>query len=264
MSGLVYASTAKPSVPAFTLSFDKHSSDKPATYVTDPYTGKQRELEPPKHYEWETVTVKINNQPFTPYQTNDGNATQNIDLYYSIRTKGHFGGQWVTSGGLYTNYYPANSGQITEVTFFVGSNGPNGDSMPNNMVLNVEDGGQVDFEVQALIGYLTPQISVTQSFGVQNYEVFTGIEGDWSNTQTLTIGENTATVTPSASLPSQSVSPSENQNPTPNQSNTQIVFQLGLDWASIAVVVLLGVIAVLLFFMAVFLYKRNIRKSAKM
>lgn len=168
LSGLVCASTPKPFVPEFTLTYDKHFSDKPATYVTDPYTGQQRELEPPKHYEWETITVKINNQPFTPYQTNDGNATQNIALYYSIRTKGHFAQQWQTIG-LYTRYYPASSEQITAVTFFIGPNSPNGVIMPSNAVLNVKDGGQIDFQVQALIGYVTPKTSVSPSFGVQNY-----------------------------------------------------------------------------------------------
>jgi hypothetical protein len=180
----------KPSVPEFTLNFDKHSSDKPATYDIDPYTGQQRMLEPPKHYEWQTINVTIKNQPFTPYQINDGNAVQNIELYYSIRTKGHFDQQWTTGPGLYPQYYPLNLGPATEITLFAGSNGPNGDILPSNMVLNAEEGGKVDFQVQALIGYVTPKTSVSLSFGVQNYEVFDGTESDWSNTQTITIEES--------------------------------------------------------------------------
>lgn len=197
-------SIPKPPVPDFTLTFDKHSSDTQPTYTTDPYTGQQRELEPPAHYEWETVTIKIENQPFTPYQTNDGNA-KNIELYYSIRTKGHFGGQWVTIGGLYTQYYPASSGRITEVTFYVGSNGPNGDIMPSNTFLSAEDGGQIDFQVKALIGYVTAKTSVSQSLGVQNYDVFTGTEGDWSSAQTITIGETSASTSPTPAIPEFSI-----------------------------------------------------------
>src|SRR5512138_3047812 len=86
-------SLSKPSVPEFALSFEWHSSDKPAVYDTDPYTGQQRELQAAQHYEWGTITVTIKNQQITSSQANDGDTPQNVGLYYSIRTKGHFAEQ---------------------------------------------------------------------------------------------------------------------------------------------------------------------------
>jgi len=213
-----------PSVPEFTLNFDQHSSDKPAVFTTDPYTGKQQELEPAKHYEWETINITIKNQPFTPYQIKDGNNIWNLTIYYSVRNKGHFSNIW--GSGFTPDYYQVqSSGQYTEITFFVGPNGPRGDIMQGENVLEPvpSAGGQVDFQVEALIGYMQSEgVSVTQMFGVQLDWVFNGTESGWSNTQTI-------------SIPASSVSPS----PTPvvPELSLLVIVPLVLSIFSVAVIV---------------------------
>ena len=64
--------------------------------TTDSYTGKQV-TNPGYHVDDIRVEGKIKNQHFTPYMipnpnsTNSYNANLNIDFYYNIRYKGHFG-----------------------------------------------------------------------------------------------------------------------------------------------------------------------------
>jgi hypothetical protein len=262
-------SRSKPSVPEFTLSFEWHSSDKPAVYDADPYTGQQRELQAAQHYEWGTITVTIKNQPFTPSQASDGNTLQDTGLYYSIRTKGHFADQWTTGSSLYKQYYPQSSGETTEVTFYVGPNAH--DVMLSNMVLNAPQGGQVDFQVQALAGYVTPMTSVTISFGVQNYQDFKGTEGDWSGTRTVTVGDGSSVA--SASTPPLSPSPAPTEavspdlaSPDPTPTAEAPVYgnsvSINLDWMQAATLALLGIIAVLLALTVVYLRKRSVAATA--
>ncbi len=146
----------------------------------------------------------------------------------------------------------------------MGANGPNGASGewdPRFLErLSADRDGQVDFQVEALSGYVQPGSLVKSPasyFDVWVPGVFNGTESGWSNTQIITIGGSTPTATPNASYPSQSLSPSESQKPTPNQPSTQITIQLGIDWTPIAMVALLGVIAVLLVVTVVLLLMRR-------
>ncbi len=267
MSGLVCASTSKPSVPEFTLAYDTHFSDKLATYTTDPYTGEQQVSSPAKHYEWQTINVTIKNQPFTPYKITMGNNIVDASLYYNVKFKGHFEDEW---GYFDPTYYvvQGTSAPSTVITFFIGANGPNGESGewdPRFLErLSADRGGQIDFQVEALSGYVQPGSLVKSPasyFDVWVPGVFNGTESGWSNTQTITIGDSTPTATPNASYPSQSLSPLESQNTTPNQQSAQITIQLGIDWSPLATVVLLGVVAVLLAVTVVLLLMR--RKKQK-
>ena len=92
-------STSKPSVPEFTLKLVDNSYDEPPipsttpTYTIDPYSGKQTILTPGSsaipgyHVENKTIELWIKNQPYS------------ADVYYDVRTKGHFGENW-------TDLYP--------------------------------------------------------------------------------------------------------------------------------------------------------------
>jgi hypothetical protein len=61
---------------------------------------------------------------------------------------------------------------------------------------NIPYGIAVDFQVQALIGYV-------HRYPIINSEIFNGTESDWSNTQTITIPETSSSTSP-------------NPTPTPN------------------------------------------------
>jgi parallel beta-helix repeat protein len=71
-----------------------------------------------------------------------------------------------------------------------------------------------------------------------------------------------AITTPSPTpTPNASASPSQNSTSTPNQSGSNNVVFLGLDWAEIAIIALLGIIAVLLVTTVMFLHKRSIKQN---
>ena len=135
-----------------------------------------------------TIDVTIKNQPFI--QTNiDGNTLQ---LFYVIRWKGHFE-NWTATNALSSldyNYYINNYGvQASNSTYTV-----------KTYILasfsNVPDGGQLDFQVKAQIGYSYPYFgehAPIMPIGI-NFQLVE--ESSWSNIQTITIGElsNSTTV----------------------------------------------------------------------
>jgi hypothetical protein len=91
MSGFVCASTAKPSVPEFTLKYTDYSHSLPPTYGTDPYTGKSIIVTQGREIINRTVVFTIKNPPFTPQIDSNGNQA---NLYYHIKYKGHYENSW--------------------------------------------------------------------------------------------------------------------------------------------------------------------------
>lgn len=202
---------SKPSVPEFTVKYEKHYSDKPAVYNTNPYNGQQEIISPASRSEWETITIIIKNQPFTPYQTKEGHTTRDIYLYYSVKHKGHFEEEW---SRFTPDYYSNQSdGENTEIIFYLGVTGPEGCIMPpgENLLQQPvpQAGDKIDFQVEALIGWVEPGGLVTTTMGMNVYYpgTFSGVESGWSNTQTFILPD-TSTVT---ALPYDS-----NATPTPS------------------------------------------------
>jgi hypothetical protein len=173
--------TTTPSAPDFTLQYVDHSYDVPPTYKTDPYTGQSVINQAGYHQDNRTIDVTIKNPSFTPSTLADGNITA---LFYNVQTKGHFE-NWTTNTnynhGISTVRY--NPSGYTVISFYVGN-------------WNISPGGQVDFQVQAIIGY--EHNDPNQCFG---YHFFTIGKSDWSSTQTITISNliGNATVVPGAS-----------------------------------------------------------------
>jgi hypothetical protein len=237
-------STPKPSIPEFTLSFDKHSSDIPATYTIDPYTGQQQVSSPAKHYDWQTINVTIRNQPFTPYKLTIGTNIVDASLYYNVRFKGAFENDW---GYFDPTYYEVQdkSRSVTTITFLVGANGPNGESGEGDPRflerLSADTGGQVDFQVEALSGYVQSGSlgkSPASYFDVWTPGTFSGTESGWSDTQTITIPSDTGSIltTPKPTMPFIPITPpSINSN-----GSTQITIQL----SSTNLLLLVGIISV--------------------
>jgi hypothetical protein len=148
------ASITKPSVPEFTVEL-----------VDEGYQVTLR-----------TIELRISNQPFSPYTDSDGH---NIDFYYNIRLKEHNKANWTEvynaeemptqSNSAYTIIDYNSEG---EYTFILGTT-------PNS--LEVTPNGQVDFQVEAMIGY-----TYEESAGLRSW-AFIGERSGWSSTQTITI-----------------------------------------------------------------------------
>jgi hypothetical protein len=193
-------SIPKPSLPEFTLYLVNHYYDVPATTVTDPYSGNKTTY-PGFRVNNITIDITIKNQPFTPYKIEDPEyGTQTVQLTYDIQVKGHFEDSW---GSIYSTpelLRPSNS-EYT-VTYY---------SLANNY-----HEGQMDFQVEALIGYFH------RIPGFFSGYVFNGTESGWSNTQTITIPDITAFLASSPAptptfppTPSPTLTPASTPTPTP-------------------------------------------------
>jgi hypothetical protein len=192
-------SIPKPSVPEFTLKFVDHSYDVPPTYGIDSYTGKNVMAQAGYHVENKSVVVTIKNQPFSNYK--DANGTT-IMLYYDIRWRGHFGDYWNDLNSTEIELVASSSLMVDNVlaypnspstTFSYGFGGNNGSDYYGVHLGEISAGGQVDFQVEALIGYFTrvyesPSPADQFSGGRPGYhDVFTGESSGWSDTQTVTV-----------------------------------------------------------------------------
>jgi len=207
-------SSTPPSVPEFTLKFvdDFYNVPSTTTSTTDPYTGKTTTTTIPSYYvENLTIEVTIKNQPFTPYTNAYGNE---FLFYYNIKTKGHYEENWTDLYNPESGYAPQSNSEYTIL------------SIPAN---SYPSGGQVDFQVQAMIGFTTSSLPPYTPFTYQ----FIGETSSWSPTQTVTIP-----ATPSSPTPTSSTS---TQTPTANSSLLLIT-----TIALVAIVFLLVVIVFLL------------------
>jgi hypothetical protein len=134
-----------------------------------------------------TIEVKIKNQSFVPYY--DANSGWNISLCYNIRMKEHSEQNW-------TNLYliedvPTHSNSDYTILSY-----PLSDENTNSYILGdkiwlLPFGSQVDFQVEAMIGYVHRVYNPNATSQLEMYPyVFTGETSGWSSIQTLTIGEN--------------------------------------------------------------------------
>ena len=181
----------KPSVPEFTVEFGNYSYDVPTTYSTDPFTGENLTHQG-YHVQSKTIDVKIKNQPFVPYY--DAERGWNINLYYNIRIKGHFSEEWLE---LYraSDQYPRPS-DSTHTTFSYVLE-ESGDSKLGTKLIEFPEGAVVDFQVEAMIGYVNRDVSAFMAPWV-----LTGEKSGWSETQTITIDEITKTADSIPEFPS--------------------------------------------------------------
>ncbi len=216
---LVNAQTIpKPSVPEFTLKYVSHSYDVPPETTIDPYTGKNIITNSGYRVENKSVEVQIKNQPFTPYWL-DSSQQQWIMLFYNISYKGHYGTDW--------NYYVYN--QSSE--WFFTQSASEYTTIPFREIPS--EGGEIDFSVQAQIGYYSDYIVLGLS--IHSCRETSG----WSKTQTITIPDgsvSTSTPNPTPLNPT--------NTPTSANSNDNLI-SVPLDTLIVVVAVFLAIIAVL-------------------
>ncbi len=202
----------QPSVPEFTL---KYVSSSYTVTTTNPYTGvTEKEL-----VSNDSIVITITNQPF-PYSE--------YQLYYNVRTKPHFEGDWyeiyplanLTSsykGGYdftYAQYIwrgvPQSDSSYTTIAFLVEpTNLYQGSGYDVDGIfgyLGIPYGSQLDFQVEAQVGHplgiwvgdhpLYPMAGGHLEPGIA-YDLSSG----WSNTKTTSIGESSGSALPSPSVP---------------------------------------------------------------
>ena len=130
-----------------------------------------------------------------------------MSLYYTIEAKGHFGDEWKQYPTNLETGYPASSSDYTVLAFGFSSEN---ETYKYDAVLDVvPSGGQVDFQMQAIIGYYTtvPNYIAGHSIPVGTKQVFTGETSKWSNSQTISIPDGSVSI---------STSPNQTNTPTPS------------------------------------------------
>ena len=214
--GTVYASTdvsgiPKPSVPEFAVQLIDSSYDVPASSSIGPYTGKTVVHESYR-VESRTIEFRIKNQPFVPYwiQGNPEAANWTINFYYNIRYKGHFSEHW-TNMFISSDGYPRQDYESDYTVLSYQGEYSSTDGLEFNagsIRTNFPPDAQVDFQTQAMIGYVSRVYNPNATEPLLMYPwQFTGETSDWSNTQTVTIGE----------IQMPTPSPATTPTPTPNQ-----------------------------------------------
>ena len=159
-----------PPVPEFTLTFDNESYAVPATTTT-----------PAQYVTKDFIDVIIKNTgEYTYYAVVNESV---VKLYYNIRVKDH--NQTWTNCTISPNLAPSNS-NYTTVKFGLGTVNPDPGGF-SIWIGNITNGNQVDFQVQALLGFYT---KLTQEnppcWRLSQFSIFneTGASG-WSDTQTI-------------------------------------------------------------------------------
>ena len=242
LSGLVMVSSVSaesrpnPSVPEFTVKYVVHFYDVAPIYEIDEFTGEQVIKEEGYRVDNTSVIFKISNQPFTPYTDSSGN---NISLYYNFRFKGHFGDEWryhpFSETGVSTTRYVMFMSPPNKCHGFVASTSEYTDLSFRLETLfdyqSIKSGDQIDFQVQAQTGYI--------DFYGDGYYIFIGQSSDWSETQTIKIGEN-QTPSPEPTTPT-SPSPLPSEEPQLGQG-----LILGIAVTVAVIVVGLGLLVYLI------------------
>jgi len=143
-----FAQNTKPKTPEFTLKLVEHPYDVPPVTTKNPYTGETTITKEGYRATNKTIELHIKNQPFTPYETSNGNY---INLCYNISIKGHYddNNNWRYYPNMWKTPLIASQEDYTIISF-----GGYVDDKYNYSVY-LPESGQLDFRVEALIGYYT-------------------------------------------------------------------------------------------------------------
>jgi len=197
-----YPEIPKPAVPQFTVRLIDSSYDIPASNSIDPYTG-QTIGKPSQHIEARTIEIRIKNQAFTPFEVKLGTSSWTAYLQYNIQWKGHFEKDWHS---LTSDEYLSSDSENPETVVTLQGEYSSTEGLKMNaqgMYTTFPPNSQLDFQVQAMIGFVHREVSAIPGGGW----TFTGQTSDWSNTQTLNLADGlvTSSSNPSPSVPEFSI-----------------------------------------------------------
>ena len=180
-------SIPKPSIPEFSVRYVDNSyyASTPTT-VIDQY-GNSRVVQ--GYIENKTVEFSIRNQAFTPYtipynSSDPYNTGQTVDLMFNIRMKSTLESNWTYITHLSDGYLKQSDADFTTASYQLNYLFPS----------NIPYGTAVDFQIQALKGYL-------HRYPTLNSDTFNGTESDWSQIQTLTIPASSSSQSPTPTVP---------------------------------------------------------------
>ena len=203
---------SKPSVPEFTLKLVK-TSELPSISWGHPYNNDLSVQKDKDSYY--TIELKVKNQNFTPFKEYMNGGEKEISLMYNVRLKINNSQNWITA------YSPEKTGPASTTSdliipfsiqpsllndaenssygFYIRAYYVNSYSYSNVTNWIPEGQIQISFQVQALMGYLT----MIQDNPITNQWVwvFKGQTSDWSPTQTITIGDESVSPSPSPTVP---------------------------------------------------------------
>lgn len=240
---------SKPSVPEFTIRFVNATSSTP---TIDPYTGESHTILTGNY----SIEVKINNQ---------ATGGSNSKIFYNFRIKPHYDQSWVELYGLMNFTSKANDGGTFTYAWYISHYTP-AQSTSSYTTINLEaqitdvygqtgtyfhipsysgysgsipEGGEVDFQVQALVGH-TAQVFVSDHpigmpwLGHYEDAVAFDVASDWSNTQTITLGDrSTTSETPTSSSSSQQTTDTGNNW----QVNNLVIVVLAISAVIITIII---------------------------
>lgn len=205
----------KPSIPEFSAKYVDRSYDIPPTYGVDQYTGNTIITKAGEHIDNRTIEITIKNQPFNPFTDTNGN---NIDMFYNVRFKGPFGQNWAEMFGVERTVWYSFSNPVDNFGYMI-------QTYSQNTIVEITKPpaqGQMDIQVKALEGYTNRTTVQGHIFMAQVAYTFFGEESEWSNTQTVTIGE-ASTSTPNSTSPpiATPTSKPNNSTSTPSTNGNQ-------------------------------------------
>jgi hypothetical protein len=242
----------KPSTPQFTLGYDKASYS-----VIDPYTGESKQIDN------STVSVSIKNQPFNQiYEARDNMTTS---MYYNVEFKGHFTENWTdpftcVDTGSYSQFNLPIQSNSTYTTI----------QLPTSYPTN----SQIDVRVQAVIVNQTVTY-VPNSFMAplrpMEYHLVSFMSlvqvSDWSNPQTVTFGETSASTQNPTSSPNTTppvTTPIITSITTPSQNTYSNLLSGNQQFTIIALVVAVAVLGLAVVSLLVYVKKiKNTNQISK-
>ncbi len=237
ISSVFAQSIPKPIVPEFTVALVDSSYDVPTTYSIDPYTG-ENVTHAGYRVESRTIEIRIKNKPFTPFLIKNGPNTYTVQFYYNLRFKGHFDQEWREAYNPNVNgYVGRDSGLETVISLQGDYSSTEGLKLTPDSArfyATFPPNAQVDFQVEAMIGYIHHVVAMPFSS-----DVFEGEISGWSETQTLTIE---ASQTPSPE-PKPTSTPTTTPAPNPKELNlVEIAILILLIAIAALIVVLIGLV----------------------
>ena len=185
-----------PEVPQFTLRFVQSVYDE---IVTNPYTGAKTT----QQVNNSTIEIIIKNQPFTPYnygwQYMGEVVNSSTSLWYNVQFKGNYSQNWTDL--YFTNRYPTQSNSSDYTILDVPQNASGTTSEFSTVWTNPTSfpaGGEIDFEIQAIIGGWFPPVLYSSYNLPLN---FIAKNSNWSSAQTITIPSSSVLPTSTPTVP---------------------------------------------------------------
>jgi hypothetical protein len=254
----------KPTVPEFSAKYVDYSYDVPAIYGTDPYTGNTVVTKQKEHIDNRTVEIKIQNMPFTPF--NDSNRNT-INLFFDVRYRGSYGGNWTTMFGNQTQgIWVGQTNPYIKYGYAVQDYSAQYTIISYQLTWQVPINGRMDFQVEALEGYTAETFHDGHILFAAVGFTFYGQESGWSNTQTVFLGEDEDYSSTPILEPSTVSTPTDTpNNPTAAPSTNDNKLQTSVSPAAsipMAIFLLVVVVFVIIISMlSLLLYRKTWRVS---